>query len=90
MTNGSGPLGRALTRQDLQTPSPYNTYLNDGLPPGPISNPGRAAIEAVLNPAETEFLYFVASGDGGHVFAKTLAEHNLNVELWRKARGAAN
>ena len=90
VTNGSGPLGRALTRQDLQTPSPYNTYLNDGLPPGPISNPGRAAIEAVLNPAETEYLYFVANGDGGHVFAKTLAEHNRNVEQWRKARGAQN
>jgi len=90
VTNGSGPLGRALTRQDLQTPSPYNTYLNDGLPPGPISNPGRAAIEATLNPAATEFLYFVANGDGGHVFAKTLAEHNRNVEQWRKARGAQN
>jgi len=90
VTNGSGPLGRALTRQDLQTPSPYNTYLNDGLPPGPISNPGYAAIEATLNPAVTEFLYFVANGNGGHVFAKTLAEHNHNVEQWRKARGAQN
>ncbi len=90
ITGGSGPLGRPLTRQDLQTPSPYNTYLNDGLPPGPISNPGRAAIEAVLNPAETDYLYFVASGNGGHAFAKTLAEHNRNVEQWRKARDAQN
>ncbi|MHA1600450.1 MAG: endolytic transglycosylase MltG [Alphaproteobacteria bacterium] len=90
ITDGSGPLGRPLTRQDLQTPSPYNTYLNNGLPPGPISNPGRAAIEAVLNPAETEYLYFVASGNGGHAFAKTLAEHNRNVEKWRKLRDAQN
>jgi UPF0755 protein len=90
LTGGSGPLGRSLTRQDLQTPSPYNTYLNDGLPPGPIANPGRAAIEAVLNPADTEFLFFVASGDGGHVFAKTLDEHNRNVEQWRKVRGTVN
>lgn len=90
ITGGSGPLGRPLTRQDLQTPSSYNTYLNDGLPPGPISNPGRAAIQAVLDPAETEYLYFVASGDGGHAFAKTLAEHNRNVEKWRKARDVQN
>ncbi len=90
ITGGSGPLGRALTRQDLQTPSPYNTYLNDGLPPGPITNPGRAAIEAVLNPAESDFLYFVASGDGGHAFAKTLDEHNRNVEKWRKLRDTQN
>jgi UPF0755 protein len=90
ISGGSGPLGRALTRQDLQTPSPYNTYLNDGLPPGPISNPGRAAIEAVLNPADTKFLYFVASGNGGHAFAKTLEEHNRNVEQWRKLRQEQN
>ena len=79
-----------MTRQDLQTPSLYNTYLNDGLPPGPITNPGRAAIEAVLNPAESDFLYFVASGDGGHAFAKTLDEHNRNVEKWRKLRDENN
>jgi peptidoglycan lytic transglycosylase G len=90
ITGGSGPLGRALTRQDLQTPSPYNTYLNEGLPPGPISNAGRAAIEAVLNPAETKYIYFVANGSGGHAFSKTLAEHNRNVEKWRKLRDAAN
>ncbi len=84
LTGGTGPLGRALTRKDLQAPSPYNTYLNPGLPPGPIANPGRAALEAVLNPAQTPFLYFVADGSGGHAFAKTLAEHNRNVAKWRK------
>jgi UPF0755 protein len=84
LTGGTGPLGRALTRKDLQAPSPYNTYLNRGLPPGPIANPGRAALEAVLNPAKTGFLYFVADGSGGHAFAKTLAEHNRNVAKWRK------
>jgi len=84
LTGGTGPLGRALTRKDLQAPSLYNTYLNQGLPPGPIANPGRAALEAVLNPAKTAFLYFVADGSGGHAFAKTLAEHNRNVAKWRK------
>jgi UPF0755 protein len=84
LTGGKGPLGRALTRKDLQTPSPYNTYLIDGLPPGPIANPGRAALEAVLSPANTAYLYFVADGSGGHAFAKTLAEHNRNVAKWRK------
>jgi len=86
LTGGRGPLGRALIRKDLQTPSPYNTYLIDGLPPGPIANPGRAAIEAVLNPATTAYLYFVADGSGGHAFAKTLAEHNRNVAKWRKIK----
>lgn len=84
LTGGKGALGRALTRKDLQVPSPYNTYLIDGLPPGPIANPGRAALEAVLNPARTDFLYFVADGSGGHAFAKTLAEHNRNVAKWRQ------
>ena len=86
LTNGIGTLGRALNRTDLSTPNPYNTYLNKGLPPGPITNPGRASIEAVLNPAETRDLYFVADGRGGHVFAKTLSAHNENVAAWRKLR----
>ncbi len=84
LTGGKGPLGRTLTRKDLKAPGPYNTYLNPGLPPGPIANPGRASLEAVLNPAQTAFLYFVADGSGGHAFAKTLAEHNRNVAKWRK------
>ncbi len=84
LTGGLGPLGRPLTRADLKTPSPFNTYLIDGLPPGPVSNPGRAAMAAVLDPPETDDLYFVADGAGGHVFARTLGEHNRNVVRWRK------
>lgn len=84
ITEGKAPLGRSLTRKDLSTPTPYNTYKINGLPPGPIANPGRASIEAAVNPAETEYLYFVADGNGGHAFAKTLAEHNRNVAKWRK------
>lgn len=83
---GKGPLGRRLLLKDLQINSPYNTYKNAGLPPGPIANPGKDAIEAVLNPEKNDFIYFVADGTGGHVFAKTLAEHNKNVAEWRKLR----
>ena len=86
MTGGLGPLGRPLSRADLKTPSPFNTYLIDGLPPGPVCNPGRAAMAAVLNPVATEDFYFVADGTGGHVFARTLGEHNRNVVRWRKFR----
>ncbi len=84
ITLGQEPLGRPLSKKDLKTPTPYNTYTNFGLPPGPISNPGRAAIEAVLNPAKTKALYFVADGTGGHAFANSLKEHNRNVAKWRK------
>lgn len=84
--DGKGPLGRRLLRKDLEFDSPYNTYKYPGLPPGPIANPGRASIEAVLNPEKHDYIYFVADGTGGHMFAKTLAEHNDNVAKWRKIR----
>jgi UPF0755 protein len=83
ITEGKGPLGRGLRRSELDRATPYNTYVIDGLPPTPIANPGRDAIMAVVNPEETDFLYFVADGTGGHVFAETLQEHNRNVAQWR-------
>jgi UPF0755 protein len=84
------PLGRRILRSELDRPNEYNTYRMAGLPIGPIANPGRESIAAVLDPAQTEAIYFVADGTGGHVFANTLAEHNANVVKWRairKARG---
>lgn len=81
---GSGIRDHAITQEELERENPYNTYKIKGLPPTPIGNPGRAAIEAVLKPAKTNDLYFVADGTGGHVFAPTLAEHNRNVAKWRK------
>jgi UPF0755 protein len=84
VTGGKGALGRGILRSEIEQKTPYNTYQIDGLPPTPICNPGRAAIEATLNPAKTDELYFVANGKGGHVFARTLAEHNKNVASWRK------
>ena len=89
LTDGEGPLGRALTRADLDLDHPFNTYRIDGLPPAPIANPGRDSIAAVLSPLETEDLYFVADGSGGHVFAHTLGEHNRNVAKWRRRARAA-
>jgi UPF0755 protein len=86
LTEGDGALGRELSRRDWEHGSAYNTYQIDGLPPGPIGNPGRASIEAVLRPAEVDYLYFVANGSGGHAFARTLAEHNRNVAQWRKLK----
>jgi UPF0755 protein len=86
LTGGNGPLDRELTRADWQHASPYNTYRIDGLPPGPIGNPGRAALEAVLNPDDVDYLYFVADGNGGHAFGRTLDEHNRNVAKWRQIK----
>jgi len=78
------PADRSILKSDIEKPTPYNTYTIDGLPPTPIANPGRAALEAVANPSRTNDLYFVADGTGGHVFAATLEEHNENVARWRK------
>ena len=89
IVGGKGKLDRALTRTDIQTETPYNTYRINGLPPGPIANPGRAALEATLNPQSTDYLYFVADGTGGHAFAATLEEHNRNVKKWRQIAGNA-
>jgi UPF0755 protein len=82
------PLGRMIRRSELDDPNPYNTRAVGGLPPGPITNPGRESIAAVLDPAQTEALYYVADGTGGHVFARTLQEHNANVARWRAIRRA--
>ncbi len=84
LTGGKGSFNRELTRADLQSNSPYNTYVVAGLPPGPICNPGRASILAVTNPAHDRSLYFVADGQGGHVFSRTVLEHNKNVERWKE------
>ncbi|MCF8531377.1 MAG: endolytic transglycosylase MltG [Reyranella sp.] len=84
LTDGKAPLNRELTRADLQSNSPYNTYFVPGLPAGPICNPGRASIVAATHPARDRSLYFVADGQGGHAFALTLNEHNRNVSRWRE------
>lgn len=87
---GGRPLGRGIRLSELTATTPFNTYVIDGLPPTPISNPGRASLAAVLDPPKTTELYFVADGDGGHVFATTFEEHRKNVDRWRaleKAKG---
>jgi len=84
------PLGRRILQSELRAKNGYNTYASPGLPVGPIANPGRASIDAVLDPAASKALYFVADGTGGHVFADTLAQHNANVQRWyaiRRQRG---
>jgi UPF0755 protein len=83
LMGGKGPLGRPLLKVEMDEPNPYNTYQIDGLPPGPIANPGRASLEATAHPMKTNDLYFVADGTGGHVFAETLDEHAKNVARWR-------
>ena len=86
LTRGESELERPLYKKDLSIDSPYNTYKNYGLPPTPICNPGRASIEAAVNPELSNYLYFVASGNGGHNFAASLNEHNRNVKDWRRQR----
>ena len=83
LTKGQGVLGRGLRQSELRGRTAWNTYVIDGLPPTPIANPGRDSILAALHPETTDYLYFVADGSGGHVFAETLAEHNDNVAKWR-------
>lgn len=86
LTEGKGALGRRLLRSDLEKPHPYNTYKIQGLPPGPIANPGKASLLATIKPAQHNYIYFVADGSGGHVFAETLDQHNKNVAKWRQFR----
>jgi len=83
LVGGKGTLGRPIMRSEIDQPTPYNTYQIDGLPPGPISNPGRASLEAAANPARTRELYFVADGTGGHVFAENYEQHQKNVARLR-------
>jgi UPF0755 protein len=93
LVGGKGTLGRGILRTEIDKPTPYNTYAIEGLPPGPIANPGRAAMEAVANPSRTKDLYFVADGSGGHAFAETHEQHLRNVTRWRqveKARAAGD
>ncbi|TSJ62067.1 endolytic transglycosylase MltG [Starkeya sp. 3C] len=84
LVRGKGRLERPLTRTDISTPTPFNTYTIPALPPGPIGNPGRASLEATAKPAKTKNVYFVADGSGGHAFAETLEQHNRNVARWRQ------
>jgi len=83
LTGGKGSLGRPIQKNEIEQPTPYNTYVIDGLPPGPIANPGRASLEAAANPARTKEIYFVADGSGGHVFSDNYAEHQKNVARLR-------
>lgn len=86
LTAGQKDLGRLLTRKDLTIDNPYNTYKYRGLPPGPICNPGRESLLAAANPEVSDYIFFVASGNGGHNFARSLKEHNRNVREWKKQK----
>ncbi|KPP84537.1 MAG: UPF0755 protein [Rhodobacteraceae bacterium HLUCCO07] len=90
ITNGQNILDRGLRQSELRGETPWNTYVIDGLPPTPIANPGRASIEAALNPDDTSYVFFVADGTGGHAFAETLEEHNENVRRWREIEAQRN
>lgn len=93
VTEGRSVMDRGLRRSELDRATPYNTYVIEGLPPTPIANPGRAAIEATMHPDSTDYLFFVADGSGGHAFGRTLDEHNANVARWReieRQRGLPN
>jgi UPF0755 protein len=83
LVGGKGSLGRGILRSEISQPTPYNTYVIEGLPPGPIANPGRASIEAAANPARTKELFFVADGTGGHAFAENYEMHQRNVARLR-------
>lgn len=90
LTEGKGVLGRGLTQSELRKATKWNTYVIEGLPPTPIANPGRASIEAAVNPAQTDYVFFVADGSGGHAFAETLEQHNVNVAKWRQIEAERN
>ena len=90
ITMGKEPLGRGLRKSELRRDTPWNTYLNKGLPPTAIANPGVASLQAALNPAATDYIFFVADGSGGHAFSVTLKEHNRNVAAWRKIEAKRN
>ncbi|MCA0904987.1 endolytic transglycosylase MltG [Ruegeria marisrubri] len=90
VTKGQGTLGRGLRRSELNRPTPWNTYQIDGLPPTPIANPGLASLKAAVAPDDTDFVFFVADGTGGHAFAETLQEHNRNVAKWREIEAEQN
>jgi UPF0755 protein len=83
LSGGKGSLGRPIQKNEIEQPTPYNTYVIDGLPPGPIANPGRASLEAAANPARTKEIYFVADGSGGHVFSDNYEQHQKNVARLR-------
>jgi UPF0755 protein len=84
LVGGKGTLGRPIMRSEIEQPTPYNTYVIEGLPPGPIANPGRAALEAAANPARTKELYFFPDGIGGHAFSESLDQHQKNVARLRQ------